>query len=141
MTVRAVLYARVCVDDGKNLAGQLEACRKHAQELGWDIVEELAEQGAGSGSSSLSRLDHMLELARTGAFDVLVGRDSYRLSRELAKLLAIEAELKRHGVEIEYILPEHLNTPPPNLVQVVMAGLPAVRRRQQSKGREEGREW
>jgi DNA invertase Pin-like site-specific DNA recombinase len=140
MTVRAVLYARVCVDDGQSLVGQLAACREQAHELGWNIVEELAEQGAGSRSSSLPQLDHMLELARAGAFDVLVVRDSYRLSRELAKLLAIEAELKRHGVEIEYILPEHLNTPPPNLVQVVMAGLPAVRRRRRSKGRKEGRE-
>ena len=110
MTVRAVLYARVCVDDGQNLTEQMETCRKHAQELGLNIVEELAEQGAGSGSPNLSQLDRMLELARAGEFDVLVVRDPYRLSRELAKLLTIEKEVRRQGVQIEYILHSHLGT-------------------------------
>lgn len=103
MTKRAVLYARVCVDDGKNLTKQLEICREHAQELDWNIVGELAEQGAGSSSSSLPQVDHMLELARAGAFDVLVVRDPYRLSRELARLLSIKVELQQRGCEIRYV--------------------------------------
>ncbi len=140
MTVRAVLYARVCVNDGQNLAEQLEACREHAQELEWSIVEEFAEQGAGSGSSSLPQQDHMLELARAGAFDVLIVRDSSRLSRELAKLLAIEAGVKQYGVEIEYTLPEHHDASTANLVQAIGAGLPAARRRRQPGGRKEGQE-
>jgi site-specific DNA recombinase len=140
MTVRAVLYARVCVDDGQNLTEQLATCREHAQELEWSVVEELGEQGAGSGSSDLPQLDHMLELAGAGAFDVLVVRDPYRLSRELTKLLAIEAEVKQHGVEIEYTLPGHLGSSPANLVQAVLARLPAARRRRQPEGKKEGQE-
>lgn len=140
MTVRAVLYARVCVNDGQNLAEQLEACREYAQELEWSVVEELAEQGAGSGSSSLPQQDHMLQLARAGAFDVLVVRDPSRLSRELTKLLSIEAEVKQHGVEIEYVLPERFSTSPANLLQAVLTALPAVRCRRQPGGRKEGQE-
>lgn len=102
MTKRAVLYARVCVDDGHNLAKQLETCREYAQELGWNIVDELAEQGAGSGSSNPPQRDHLLELARANVFDVLVVRDPYRLSRDLARLVSLKAKLERHGVEVRY---------------------------------------
>ena len=45
--IRAVLYARVSSDDrgkeGRNLAGQLEMGREYAQERGYAIVAELAE--------------------------------------------------------------------------------------------------
>ena len=79
-------------------------------------------------------------MARGGAFDVLVVHDPFRLSRELTKLLAIEAEVKQHGVEIEYTLPEHLDVSTANLVQAIGAGLPAARRGRQPGGRREGQE-
>jgi site-specific DNA recombinase len=119
VTERAVLYARVCMDDGQNLAEQLETCREHAQKLGWNIVEELAEQRAGSSSSNLLHLDHILELARASAFDVLVVRDPYRLSRELARLVSIETQLTQHGVEIEHRMRGDSNT---SVVEVRGAG-------------------
>lgn len=104
MTIRAVLYARVCVDDGQNLAEQLESCRSYAQKRGWNIIDGLAEQGAGSDSSRLPQLDRMLEMARAGAFDVLVVREPNRLSRDLLRLLAITGELERVCVRILYTL-------------------------------------
>ena len=63
MTKRAALYAGVCVDDRQNLAEQVETCREHAQEYGWHVVEELAEQGAGSNTSDLPQLNCILEMA------------------------------------------------------------------------------
>lgn len=47
MVRRAVLYTRVAVGGegaGKHeLDRQLEACRQHAQDQGWEVVAELAE--------------------------------------------------------------------------------------------------
>jgi site-specific DNA recombinase len=50
-------------------------------------------------------------MARNGAFDVFVTREIDRLSRNLAKQLIVEAELKRAGVTIEYVLDEYPDTP------------------------------
>ena len=108
---RAALYARVSGDDrgktgGANLTDQLSLCRKHAEEHGYEIVEELAEddRGASGATFDLPQLSRALELARVGQIDVLIVRELDRLSRDLAKQLIVEQELKRAGVTIEYVL-------------------------------------
>ncbi len=117
MKKRAVLYARVSGDDrgndGRNLTGQLDMCREHALKQKWDIVAELAEddRGASGASFELPQLNRVRELAQAGEFDVLVVREIDRLSRNLAKQLIVEEELKRAGVEIEYALGEYPDTP------------------------------
>jgi site-specific DNA recombinase len=106
MTRRAVLYARVAVGGegaGKyELDRQLEACRQHAQDHGWEVVAKLAEDERGVSGSTIDRpqLNCMLAMARAGQFDVLVARDLYRLSRDLGNLLAVQKELGQHGIEI-----------------------------------------
>lgn len=127
MSKRAVLYARVSSDDrgkdGRNLASQLEMCREHAQKHGWRVVAELAEddRGAPGASFELPELSRVLELARAGDLDVLVVRELDRLSRRLAKQLIVEEELKRGGVQIEYVLGEYPDTPEGNLMKNVRA--------------------
>lgn len=117
MPKRAVTYARVSGDDrhteGRNLQGQLALCRRYAGERGYEIVSELAEddRGASGAAFELPQLDQVRELARAGAFDVLVVRELDRLSRDLLKQLLVEHELKRAGVRIEYVLGEYPDTP------------------------------
>jgi len=114
---RAVLYARVSGDDrrneDRNLTGQLTMCRDYARSRGYEIVTELAEddRGASGAAFELEQLNRASEMARNGAFDVLVTREIDRLSRNLAKQLIVEAELKRSGVTIEYVLGEYPDTP------------------------------
>ncbi len=77
MKKRVALYARVSSDDtrkqGRNLDGQLQTCRDHALAQGWRVVAELAEDDRGASVSfDLPQLNHALEMAREGAFDVLV---------------------------------------------------------------------
>jgi DNA invertase Pin-like site-specific DNA recombinase len=78
MTKRAVLYARVSSDDrgkdGRNLKGQLDMCRKHAQNHGWTVVEELPEddRGASGADIDLPMLNRARQMAELGQFDVLV---------------------------------------------------------------------
>ena len=114
---RAVLYARVSSDDrgrdGRNLAGQLEMAREYAQQKGYKVVAELAEddRGASGASFELPKLGKVLEMAEAGDFDVLVPREIDRLSRNLAKQLIVEEELERKGVEVDYVLGDYPDTP------------------------------
>jgi len=129
MTERAVLYARVSGDDrdreDRNLLGQLDLCRRYALEHGYEIVEELAEddRGASGAAFDLPQVTRVREMARTGAFDVLVVREIDRLSRSLEKQLLVEDELKRNGVSIEYVLGEYPDTPEGNLHKHVRAAV------------------
>jgi len=116
VTKRAVLYARVSGDDrhteGRNLDGQLEMCRQYALERGYAIVEELAEdiRGASGADLDLPQLTRALDLARAGAFDVLVVREIDRLARRLAKQLLVEESLTGVGVAVEYVLGAYPDT-------------------------------
>jgi DNA invertase Pin-like site-specific DNA recombinase len=113
---RAVLYARTSYDDrdtdGRNLAGQLEMAREYALSKGYRIVAELAEddKGASGASFELPKLGEVLEMAEAKEFDVLIPREIDRLSRNLAKQLIVEEELKRFGVDVEYALGEYPDT-------------------------------
>jgi site-specific DNA recombinase len=110
---RAVLYARVSGDDrhteGRNLEGQLDMCRQYAQDRGWQVVAELAEddRGASGAAMNLPQLSRVFEMAENGKFDVLVARELDRLSRRLPKQLFIEDHLKQHDVAIEYVLGDY----------------------------------
>ncbi len=129
MDKRAVLYARVSSDDrgkdGRNLAGQLEMGREFACEQGWRIVAELAEddRGASGAAFELEQLERIRKMARNGEFDVLVVREIDRLSRSLAKQLIVEEELKRAGVQIEYVLGDYPDTPEGNLQKNIKASI------------------
>ena len=129
MDKRAVLYARVSGDDrgkdGRNLAGQLNMGRDYALSKGYEIVAELAEddRGASGASLDLEELNRVREMARGGEFDVLVIREIDRFARSLAKQLIVEEELKRSGVEIEYVLGEYPDTPEGSLMKNVKASV------------------
>lgn len=118
MKKRAVLYARVSGDDrsktgGENVKDQLQICREHAEKQNYQIVAELAEddKGASGANLHLPKLNEALEMARSGMFDVLIVRELDRLSRDLAKQLIVEQELKTAGVAIEYVLYDFPDTP------------------------------
>jgi site-specific DNA recombinase len=126
---RAVLYARVSSDDthrdDRNLRGQLDMCRERAHSRGWQVVAELPEddRGASGASFELPQLNRVREMARAKDFDVLVVREIDRLSRSLAKQLIVEEEMKRAGVQIDYVLGEYPDTPEGNLMKNIKASV------------------
>jgi len=118
MSKRAITYARVSGNDrintgGENLQHQLTLCREHVKKQGYLIVAELAEddRGASGAVFDLPQLSKALDMATEGQYDVLVVRELDRLSRDLAKQLLIEQELKRANVTIEYVLYDFPDTP------------------------------
>lgn len=126
---RAVLYARVSSDDtgkdGRNLDGQIDMGREYATKRGYSIVDELSEddKGASGAEIDLPQLNRIRDMARAGKFDVLVVREIDRLSRNLAKQLIVESELKRTGVSIEYVIGEYADTPEGNFMKHVRASV------------------
>ena len=117
MSKRAVIYARVSYDDrpneDRNLEGQIEDGRAYCREKGYRIVAELPEddRGASGASWDLPMLNQALDMARAGEYDVLVTRELDRFARGLAKQLVVESELKRRGVDVEYLDGEYPDTP------------------------------
>lgn len=114
---RAVHYARVSGDDrkndGRNLEeGQLQLCREHSARKNYRVVAEFSEddRGASGYEIDLPKLNQIREMGRAGEFDILIVRELDRLSRNLAKQLIIEEELRRYGVRVEYVLAEYDDT-------------------------------
>lgn len=110
MTKRAVTYARVSYDDsgtdGRNLDSQQEMCRDYIARQGYTLVDEIREddKGASGADDDLPGLNRVFEYAAARAFDVLVVREMDRLARDLIKQLIVERDMKRSGIEIEYVL-------------------------------------
>lgn len=124
---QAALYARVSGDDrgkdGRNLSGQLDDCREFAGAKGYKIVAELAEddRGASGYEIDLPQLNKVREMAQVGKISVLIVRELDRLSRNLAKQLIVEEELRRAGVRIEYVLAEYDDSPEGRLQKHIRA--------------------
>ena len=127
LTKRAVLYARVSYDDrgteGRNLEGQLEMCRKHALDRGYQVVGEFAEdmRGARGADLDLEKLNAVLDLAEVGGFDVLVVREMDRLSRDTWKQGYLTNALAGHDCTIEFVLYDFPPTPEGELQRNILA--------------------
>lgn len=143
MSKRAVLYARVSGDDRQNstssLEGQLDLGRERVNQKGYRTIAELAEDEVSGARLDAPKLNQALEMARRGEFDVLVVRELDRLARSLAKQLIVEEELRRAGVQIEYVLGEYPDTLEGNLNKNVKAVIAEYERLKVSERMTRGR--
>ena len=123
MTKRAILYARVSGDDRRNatsgIDSQLADCRAYAQAKGYKVVSEFFEEPnkATSGADWLPELEKALSLAHAGGYDVLVVREVDRLARNRFKQMAVEVDLERAGVLVEYVKGQYEDTPEGRLLK------------------------
>jgi site-specific DNA recombinase len=110
MTKRAVTYARVSYDDrgtdGRNLDSQLDMCRTKCGQRGYTIAREIHEddRGASGADSDLPGIVAIMDMARAHQFDVLVVRELDRLARDYIKAEITQRDLKKLGIEIDYVL-------------------------------------
>jgi site-specific DNA recombinase len=108
--LRAVIYDRVSttlqVRQGYSHGEsgfQVAECRKLADEIGATVTEVVEESGESGAKWDLPGLNRVLDLAKRGAFDVLLCHDPDRLARNLAKQLVVEEQLRKHRVAIRYV--------------------------------------
>jgi len=124
-TKRAAIYARVSTEDqgrGYSLPTQLEACRRYAQERGFVIVGEFAEEFSGA-TLDRPQLDRLRDLIATDNIDAVIVYDLDRLSRKAVYQMLIEEEFGRAGVTIHYVLGDYQDNPEGQLQKQIKAAI------------------
>jgi len=110
---RAILYDRVSTVmqskvgySGGSDGFQLDACRLRADARRYEVVGEITDVDSGAAWEIDGIMD-ALDRAQRREYEVLVVSDTSRFARSLAKKTVYEADLRRHGVRVEYLnLPE-----------------------------------
>ena len=99
------IYCRVSTEDqereGTSLQSQLEACKKLAEEQGYDIQEEHIISETYSGLSlDRPKLTELREWVRDKKVDAVIAFTLDRLSRDPVHFIILQEELERAGVAL-----------------------------------------
>ncbi len=100
--MRAITYRRVSTDEqaesGAGLAAQTATLEAAATARGWDVVADLADEGASGGTlARRPALAEALEILETGGADVLVVAKLDRLSRSVLDFAQLSEVARRQG--------------------------------------------
>ena len=134
----AVIYLRVSSSgqvnkahnpEGYSIPGQREACLRHAQMLGAEVVGEFVEPGRSGTNLRRPALQNMLaELPKLKPTYVIF-YDLSRVAREELDAFWLLAEIQRCGAKLESTLERISDGPDGLLLFAVMAGVNAFRSR------------
>jgi site-specific DNA recombinase len=107
-TIRAAIYARVSSDQQaqeQTIESQVTALRERVASEGLTLDEELCFLDDGVSGSTLMRpaLERLRDIAYVGGFQKLYVHSPDRLARSYAYQVLLVDELKKHGVEIEFL--------------------------------------
>ena len=101
---RAVLYARVSTDEqaekGYSISDQLRSLREHAAREGYDVVEEIIDDGYSGASLNRPGLPRIMELAEDGAIDIVLATKRDRFFRSRLYRLTWDQDMADLGVEL-----------------------------------------
>src|SRR5215203_5943506 len=82
---RVVLYARVSTDEqaekGYSISDQLRSLREHVTREGYDVVEEIVDDGYSGATPNRPGLFRIMELAEDGTIDVVLATKRDRFFR------------------------------------------------------------
>jgi site-specific DNA recombinase len=106
--MRAALYARVSSEqqaEAGTIGSQVEALRKRIAEDGLEVEKELEFVDEGYSGATLVRpaLERLRDMAAVGCVDRLYVHCPDRLARKYAYQVLLVDELRRCGVEIEFL--------------------------------------
>ncbi len=112
MTKKAILYARISTHnqrDNTSIDNQLDQCRNYAMQNGYEIVQEISEQGSGAYSARAG-LETAKRLGKEGLADCII---VYKMDRFMRgddaesdpgiDAAITERELNRCGLEVIYL--------------------------------------
>jgi site-specific DNA recombinase len=98
---RAILYARVSTEEqarrGYSVAQQLEACRAWCAREGYEILEEISDEGWSGASLERPGMDRARDLVGAGGVSIVVAQDRDRFAREPAYHYLLKREFEEHG--------------------------------------------
>jgi len=102
--VRAALYIRVSTDEqaksGYSIPDQLRELRRHAQDRGYEVVEELVDDGYSGADPNRPGLLQLYELAHADAIDVVLATKRDRFFRDRLLRLLADRDLDDYGVKL-----------------------------------------
>ncbi|MDP9477975.1 MAG: recombinase family protein [Actinomycetota bacterium] len=102
--MRVVLYTRVSTEDqrrhGFSLPEQLHTLRQHARREGWEVVEEIADEGRSGADPLRPGIRRILQLAQEGKMDAAVAAARDRFFRSRLHRLATDEDLDEHGARL-----------------------------------------
>jgi site-specific DNA recombinase len=107
-SIRVAIYARVSSDQQaqeQTIASQVAALRERVAQDGHALVDELCFLDDGVSGSTLMRpaLERLRDVAYVSGFQKLYVHSPDRLARRYAYQVLLVDELKKHGVEVEFL--------------------------------------
>jgi site-specific DNA recombinase len=104
---RAAIYARVSTDEqaekGYSLPSQLEACRRYADQYGYEIIGEFSDDYSGR-KLNRPELDKVRDLICARKVDALIVYSPDRLVRDLGYACELRRERNKYHVELCRVL-------------------------------------
>jgi site-specific DNA recombinase len=101
---RAILYVRVSTEEqskyGYSIPDQLRELRGYAAREGYRVVEEAVDDGHSGADPPRPGLRRVMELAESGAIDVVLAKKRNRLSRSRLYRLLWDQDLGELGVSL-----------------------------------------
>lgn len=85
--MKVALYARVSTE-GQDTEVQLSALRSHAQNRGWEIVEEFVDRGFSGAKERRPALDRLMKEAWVGKFQAVLVWRFDRFARSVKHLIS-----------------------------------------------------
>ncbi len=101
MSKQAILYARSASVDRGVLQSQLSDCRIYAEQHGYTVVGEFADNGVNGFSSMANRVqgNAMLEVLERGKAQIVIVTIADRLSRDFKQCQALVQQWQEAGIE------------------------------------------
>ena len=104
MTKRVATYIRVSTDEqhkhGFSLPEQLRTLRQHCERMGWEIVEELSDEGVSGADPKCPGVLRILRLAQEGRIDAAVAVSRDRFFRSRLHRLLLDEDLEECGTRL-----------------------------------------
>lgn len=127
--MNCLIYVRVSTDKqaekALSLQAQLAACRQHATQRGWIILEEFVESGVSARTADRPQLRRLLTRCRrsTDRIQVVLVHKIDRLARNLADHVMIRAVLQRRGIRLVSVQENFEESVSGQLVENIMAAI------------------
>ena len=101
---RVVLYARVSTDEqakrGFSLAQQMEALCAHCAREGYEVLEEVRDEGWSGAYLERPGLDRVRDLVEVGGVSAVLAQDADRITRDPGHRAFLDDEFERLGARL-----------------------------------------
>src|SRR3954453_10434980 len=101
---QAILYARVSTEEqahsGFSLAQQMEALREYAAREGYEVLEEVRDEGWSGAYLERPGLDRVRDLVEAGGVGVVFAQDADRITRDPGHRAFLDDEFERLGTRL-----------------------------------------